>query len=111
MVHGPVVGRQSIWRVDSFSVTVPRVRGSTLVNALKPVPRPGTLAKTPWGPRTIRPVRTSYLASCHGQTRFNQSDGQHYASSNNHSLGAISRTHESGSRHDAAPRKGASPKL
>ena len=32
-------------------------------------PRPGTLAKTPCGPRTIRPVSTSLLAPCHGHTR------------------------------------------
>ena len=53
---------QSIWSSESFLVTVPRDKGSTLVNASKPASSPGTFAKTPWGPRTIRPVRTSYLA-------------------------------------------------
>lgn len=38
---------QSIWSVESFLVTVPRDKGSTLVNALKPASSPGIFAKTP----------------------------------------------------------------
>jgi hypothetical protein len=39
------------------------------VSVMLAAPRSGILAYTPWGPRTIRPVRTSYLAPCQGHTR------------------------------------------
>ena len=46
-------------RRPSRSMTVPRRSGRTRVSALKAAPRPGTFAKMPCGPRTIRPVCTS----------------------------------------------------
>src|SRR5664280_1554050 len=47
----------------------PRFKGISRVSALKLVPRPGTLAKMPWGPRTIWPLVTSYLDPCQGHTK------------------------------------------
>jgi drug/metabolite transporter (DMT)-like permease len=43
----------------SRSVTAARLSGSTRVSMRYPKSRPGTLAKAPCGPRTIRPVSTS----------------------------------------------------
>ena len=55
--------------VASRSTTSPRRSGKIRVRAMLAAPRPGTFAYTPCGPRTIRPVSTSYLAPCQGHTR------------------------------------------
>jgi hypothetical protein len=60
---------RSTTMLDPRRSTLPRLRGTTLVKAMNIAPRPGTLAKMPCGPRIIRPVRTSYLDWCQGQTR------------------------------------------
>ena len=60
---------QSIWSSAPRTVTRPRRSGHALVRAMKAAPRPGILAKTPWGPRVICPVVTSYLDWCQGQTK------------------------------------------